>query len=289
MRVIEIQNLKKYFGDIKAVDGISFQIEKGEIFGFLGPNGAGKTTTIRCMMDFVRPTSGKILLLGKDAQRNSVELKRKIGYLSGNVRLYDNWTGKAHIDFIKQPGSDEHIKFLIEHLGLNLYKKAGKLSSGNRQKLGLILALMHQPELLIFDEPTNALDPLLQNVIYGLLKDLSENGTTIFMSSHNLGEVERICTRVGIIREGKIVGMESIANLKQKRLYTIEVFFEKPISKEKFLNGDAEVVKELSDGIVLSVQGEIAPLLQRLSSLPVKDIEIKHASLEDTFLKFYKK
>jgi len=289
MSVIEIQNLKKHFGDTKAVDDISFQIEKGEIFGFLGPNGAGKTTTIRCMVDFIRPTSGKILLLGKDAQQDSVELKDKIGYLSGDVRLYDNWTGKTHIDFMKRPGKEDAIKSLIDRLGLNVSRKAGKLSSGNRQKLGLVLALMHEPELLIFDEPTNALDPLLQNVIYDLFRDLTKNGTTIFMSSHNLSEVERICTRVGIIREGKIVAVESIASLKQKRLYTVEVFFEKPVKKEMFLDGDTEVIKELSDGILLSVQGEIAPLLQRLAILPVKDIEIKHASLEDTFLEFYRK
>jgi ABC-2 type transport system ATP-binding protein len=287
--VVEIQNLKKHFGTTKAVDDISLRINKGEIFGFLGPNGAGKTTTIRCMMDFIRPTSGKILLFGKDAQKNSVSLKNKIGYLSGNVQLYDKWTGRMHINFMRRPGGKDNASLLINRLGLDINRRAGKLSSGNRQKLGLILSLMHEPELIIFDEPTNALDPLLQNIIYELLKDLAKSGTTIFMSSHNLAEVERICTRVGVIRQGKIVVTESIADMRQKHLHTVEVFFKQNVKKEEFLDGDTEITKEFPDGVCLTVRGEIAPLLRRLAPLPVKDIDIRHSSLEDMFMEFYKK
>lgn len=213
--VIKIEGLKKYFGKVKAVDGISFDVNKGEIFGFLGPNGAGKTTAIRCMMDFLRPDKGKITILGQDAQKDSTKLKEQIGFLAGEVHLYNNWTGQEHINFIaKIRGSDDFAKELINKLDFDPTKKAKNLSSGNKQKLALILALMHQPQVLILDEPTLGLDPLLQNTIYEILQSQVQKGTTIFMSSHNLREVERICDRVCIVRQGKVAAIESISNLK---------------------------------------------------------------------------
>lgn len=288
MNTIEVQNLVKHFGKTKAVDDISFQVEKGEVFGFLGPNGAGKTTTIRCMMDFIRPIAGTITILGRDAQKETVLLKSKMGYLSGNVELYDNWTGKMHIDFMRRKGKEDIADNLVSRLNFNPQRITKKLSSGNRQKLGLILSLMHTPEILIFDEPTSALDPLLQNTVYDLLKEASAKGTTVFMSSHNLGEVERICTRVGIIREGKMVATESMASLKKKRLYTVRVFFKEQVVKEAFMAENVEITKELPRGIFLTVKGSISPLLSKLAVLPIEDIEIKYASLEDIFLEFYK-
>ncbi|MBU1166924.1 ABC transporter ATP-binding protein, partial [Patescibacteria group bacterium] len=159
--VISVRKLKKHFGKTKAVDGISFNVQKGEIFGFLGPNGAGKTTTIRCLMDFIRPQEGRIEILGQDAHQNAVELKKKIGYLSGQVRLYDHWNGKEHISLVaKLNGNKDIAQKLIKRLDFDTSKKAKTLSSGNRQKLGLIMAFMTEPEVMIFDEPTNALDPL---------------------------------------------------------------------------------------------------------------------------------
>lgn len=217
MNVIEVKNFTKYFGKTKAVNDISFSVQKGEIFGFLGPNGAGKTTTIRSMMDFIRPTGGHIAILGLDAQKNSVELKRKVGYLSGELRLYKKWTGQDHIDFVKNLHGGEVIaKEISERFDFDPSLKVKSLSSGNRQKLGIVMAFMTQPELLIMDEPTNALDPLLQNEMYELIEEVTQNGTTVFMSSHNLAEVDRVCSRVAIIKEGKIVATESIKNLKKK-------------------------------------------------------------------------
>lgn len=290
MQAIEVKNLKKYFGPIKAVDDISFTVAQGEVFGFLGPNGAGKTTTIRCMMDFLRPTAGEIKILGKDARLDGVELKKKIGYLSGQVKLYDKWTGQMHIDFIKQlNGKHERSKELIERLDFNPKMKTKKLSSGNRQKIGIIMAFMCEPEILIFDEPTNALDPLLQNIVYELIKEAADQGTTVFMSSHNLAEVDKVCSRVGIIKAGKMVATENIMALKAKRMHTIRAFFHSQPSKEHFLNENIKILKELPDGLIMNVKGDIVPLISKLTDMNLKDIEIEHASLEEIFLEFYEK
>lgn len=288
MSVIEIQNLKKHFGKIKAVDDISFSVEKGEIFGFLGPNGAGKTTTIRCMMDFIRPTGGKIKILDKDAHQDSVYLKGKVGYLSGLVHLYKKWDGEDHINFIKElNGGHDKAKELAKRFDFDPKMKSRKLSSGNLQKLGLIMAFMTQPEIMILDEPTNALDPLLQHEVYHLLNEVTKNGTTVFMSSHNLAEVEKVCSRVGIIRQGKMVATESIRSLKEKKMYTVTVDFAEEYNKNDFSLDGIQVQNEYAGTLTLSVKGEIDPLIKKLSSYKIKDLELEHSSLEDIFLEFY--
>jgi len=288
MSAIKVENLKKHFGEVKAVDGISFEVEKGEIFGFLGPNGAGKTTTIRCMMDFLRPTEGTITILGKDAQKEGVALKEELGYLSGYVQLIDKWTGQEHIDFFRSLDGNKNVAHeLAERLNYDTQMKSKKLSSGNRQKLGIILALMGEPKVLIFDEPTNALDPLLQNTVYELLDEASKKGTTIFMSSHNLAEVEKVCSLVGIIRDGKMEAIESIASLKKKRLYTVTVHFEQEVKKSVLEEKGIKVIDELKKGFVLNAKGDINPLLAALHELNVADIEITHGSLQDIFLEHY--
>lgn len=290
MSVIEVKNLKKHFSDVKAVDDISFNVEQGEIFGFLGPNGAGKTTTIRMMMDFIRPTGGSISILGKDAQRDTVELKKKIGYLSGYVQLYPKWTGQTHINFVKSlNGESEIAEKLIRRLDFDPTMKAKKLSSGNRQKLGIIMAFMTKPELLIMDEPTNALDPLLQNEVYEMLKEVTKEGTTVFMSSHNLAEVDKVCHRVGIIRMGKIVAMESISSLKAMRIYTVTARFEEKVSETSLNLEGLAVTKEIMGGYIMSFKGDVNNLVAYLKEKKLNDIQIEHASLEDIFLEFYEK
>ena len=290
MPVIEVENLKKYYGSTKAVDGVSFSIEKGEIFGFLGPNGAGKTTTIRCMMDFIRPMEGSIHILGKNAQKDSVELKRKIGYLSGDVRLYDKWTGQMHIDFIRRlNGGANFSEDLFRRLDFNPTVKAKQLSSGNKQKLGIIIAFMLKPELLILDEPTLGLDPLLQNEIYDLLDEMTKDGSTIFMSSHNLAEVDRICNRVGIIKKGKMAATESIAALKEKKINTVHAYFDRPVRGDEFVDENTEIVKEVTNGLILKVKGDVNPLIKRLGGHVLMDIDISQASLEDIFMEYYEK
>ncbi|XOU94819.1 MAG: ABC transporter ATP-binding protein [Candidatus Kerfeldbacteria bacterium] len=288
MSTIEVKNLKKYFKDTKAVDDITFNVEKGEIFGFLGPNGAGKTTTIRTMMDFIRPTSGEIKILGMDAQKDAVELKKKIGYLSGYIQLYPKWTGQTHIDFVKQLNGDIDIsKKLIERFNFDPTIKTKKLSSGNRQKLGIIIAFMTKPELLIMDEPTNALDPLLQNEVYELIEEVTGEGATVFMSSHNLAEVDKVCSRVGIIKQGKMVAMEDIISLKAKRIYSVTArFAEKQDASSIQLEG-LTIQKEIMGGYILNYKGDINNLIKYFNDKKLNDVQIEHASLEDIFLEFY--
>ncbi|NIT03600.1 ATP-binding cassette domain-containing protein [Candidatus Saccharibacteria bacterium] len=286
--VIEVKDLKKFFGKTKAVNGISFSVEKGEIFGFLGPNGAGKTTAIRCMMDFLRPDEGQITIFSLDARRDGPQLKEHIGYLSGDVRLYSNWTGQEHIKFFEKFNGPSQARKLAKDLDFDVKPKFKNLSSGNRQKLGLILALMHQPELLILDEPTLGLDPLLQNKIYEILQKFAAEGTTVFMSSHNLGEVERICNRVGIIKNGKLVSVDSVRALKGKKIYNVTATFAKKAPKDGFEMAGVEVIKEMPNGVVLRVKGDINPVLDKIKEFTLLDIEIIPESLEEVFLEFYR-
>lgn len=288
--VIQIKDLKKHFGKVKAVDGISFNVGKGEVFGFLGPNGAGKTTTIRCIMNFLYPTSGSVTMLGKDSIKDSVFLKSKIGYLPGNVSLNNNWTGKSHIEYIEAiRGKSKNARELAEKFDLDLSKKFKNLSSGNKQKLGLVLALMSSPEIIIMDEPTLGLDPLLQNLIYEVLEDLRKKGATIFISSHNLSEVERLCDRVGIIKNGKMVAVEPVGKLEGKKLHKVEVRFADEYRKQEFDIKDIESVEEISGGFIFTVGGNLNPLLKKIAQHKVTDIEITHANLEEIFIKFYEK
>lgn len=288
--IIEIKNLKKKYGKFEAVKDISFDIKKGEVFGFLGPNGAGKSTTIRCMMDFIRPTEGKIKIFGLDSTLDSVVLKKKIGYLSGNVKLNEKWTGWEHIRYVESiRGKSQNVDSLIESLDFPAKKKFKQLSSGNKQKLGLILAVMNDPDILIMDEPTVGLDPLLQNKIYEILLDLKKRGTTIFISSHNLPEVERLCDRVGIIKQGEMVAVEAVKDLGQMKLHKITARFNDKYTVKEFESDAIDKIEEIEGGLLLTATGDINPILKKLAKHELADLEIGHADLEDVFLKFYEK
>jgi ABC-2 type transport system ATP-binding protein len=290
LNVIEIKGLKKYFGKTHAVDGVSFEVKAGEAFGFLGPNGAGKTTTIRTLMNFIRPTEGTVTLFGLDSNRDSVAIKNKIGYLPGNIKLNNNWTGFDHVHFVEGIRGREHNALEIaKRLDLDLKKKFKTLSSGNKQKLGIVLALMHSPELLIMDEPTVGLDPLLQNEIYNMLSELKKKGTTIFISSHNLPEVERVCDRAGIIKAGQMVAVETLKELSGKRLHRVEVRFADKYTKKEFDSLGVENLEEISDGLTFSVGGDLNPILAQIAKHKVTDMSVSHADLEEVFLKYYKR
>lgn len=287
---ILIKDFKKQFGKLHAVDGINLEIKKGEIFGFLGPNGAGKSTTIRCLMGFNKPTDGSISVFGYNMATEATEAKKQMGYLSGNVKLYDNWTGWDHIRFFEGArGKSKNLDDLIQRFNFNPNAKFRHLSSGNKQKLGLILALMHEPKLLVMDEPTVGLDPLLQNEIYKVLIEMRDRGTTIFISSHNLPEVERLCDRVAIIKQGKLVAVESIKQLGEKKLHKIEVRFSDQFSASEFRVEGVEKVDEIPSGLLITVSGDLNPVLRALARHKLIDLEITHASLEDVFMKFYER
>lgn len=288
--IISIKDLKKYFGKLHAVDGISFDVKEGEIFGFLGPNGAGKSTTIRCLMGFNKPTDGKISVFDYDMTVDSIKAKRQIGYLPGNVKLYDLWTGWDHIRFFeKVRGKSNNIDELMKRFDFNPSLKFRHLSSGNKQKLGLILALMHEPKLLVMDEPTVGLDPLLQNEIHKILKEMRDRGTTILISSHNLPEVEGLCDRVAIIKEGKLVAVESIKALGEKKLHKIDVRFIGKFKTEDFKIDGIDSIREVDGGLMITASGDLNPILNAVTKYKVSDLEITHASLEDVFMKFYER
>lgn len=283
-----IKNLSKHFGKLKAVDGIDLNIKKGEILGFLGPNGAGKSTTIRCLMGFNKPTSGSVTVFGYDMDSQSHIAKEQIGYLPGNVKLYDRWTGWDHIRFFESVrGKSSSVDDLINRFDFNPNAKFRHLSSGNRQKLGLILAMMHQPKLLVMDEPTVGLDPLLQNEIYQVLLELRDKGTTILISSHNLPEVERLCDRIAVIKKGKLVAVEDIKTLGEKKIHKIQIRFGDKFKASDFNVKGVDKVDEVSGGLLITIGGDLNPLLHEVAKHKVLDFEITHASLEDVFMKFY--
>lgn len=286
--VVELKNVTKKFGSKVAVDNVTIAIKKGEIFGFLGPNGAGKTTTIRCLMDFIRPTKGTVKIFGKDIRQINSTYKNQIGFLSADSTLYDSWTCQAHINYVARVRGIKHnAEELAAQFGLDLKAKVRHLSSGNKQKLGIILAMMHNPQLLVLDEPTRGLDPILQQELYELLRVFSKNGGAVIMSSHNLSEVEQVCDRIGIIKSGKIVASESIQSVRQMHVHTVKVSFNGAYDKKDFLLPNVEVLSSDKQKIELHIKGNLNILLQRLSRHSVRDIEITHASLEDVFLRYY--
>lgn len=287
---IEIKDLKKYFGKLHAVDGISFDVKAGEIFGFLGPNGAGKSTTIRCMMGFNKPSGGKVKVFGYDMSKDSTIAKKQIGYLPGNVQLYDQWTGWDHIKLFENVrGKSDNIDDLIKRLDFNPTVKFRHLSSGNKQKLGLILALMHEPKLLILDEPTVGLDPLLQYEFHKVILEMRDKGTTVLISSHNLPEVEKLCGRVAIIKTGQIVAIENIKELGEKKLHRIEVIFKDKFSELEFKISGVSKIERVGEGLIITASGDLNPLMRLISRHIIADIDITHASLEDVFMKFYER
>lgn len=289
MSVINIKNLKKHFGTVKAVGGVTFSVEKGEIFGFLGPNGAGKTTTISCMMDFIHPTEGSIEILDRDTQKDGVYLKSKIGYLSDTSQFYNHWSAEKHLEFQESlRGKSKHLSELVKKFNLNTKLRFSNLSSGNKRKLSIILALMNEPEILILDEPTTALDPILQNAFLTYIENYAKAGGTVFMSSHNLSEVEKVCDRVGIIKDGKMVAVEKISEMKLMKMYDVS-FHAEGVNPKIFANKNVEVTNEFDGHVALKVKGDINETVSKLAKIKVKDLEITHVSLEDIFLEFYQK
>ena len=285
---ISIKKLNKSFGSKHALRDVTFTIPKGQISGFLGPNGAGKTTTIRCIMDFIRSDSGEIKVLSMDARDDSVALKDKIGYVPSDHQLNNKWTGAQHIAFVsKARGVSSLAPGMVDRLNLDVTTKVKNLSSGNKQKLSIILALIGSPSLLILDEPTQGLDPLFQNEIYDILREFQQSGGTVFISSHNLSEVQRLCSRVAIIREGRIVAEESLDNLRELNTHEVTVRFTKKVPTKAFDLPNIVVVSNQSNEISLRVRGELDPIIKLLAQYKVLDLKVVHASLEEVFMELY--
>ena len=282
--------LTKSYGPVLALDGLRLTVEQGDIFGFLGPNGAGKTTTIRLLLDFIRPSSGRAEILGHDTQTESLAVRRRVGYVPGDVSLYNSMTGGALLELLnhlRDGHSLEQGRRLADRLDLALHRRIGDYSSGMRQKLALVAALMPQPELLVLDEPTKGLDPLVQQELYTILREERKRGCTVFLSSHNLPEVERVCNRVGIVREGKLVTVEEVEAIKHKKVRMLTLTFSRPVTREALVMEGVEIRSLDGDHAELAVLGHVPDILRRLVELPIEDLEFPEATLEDTFMQYY--
>jgi ABC-2 type transport system ATP-binding protein len=289
--VIAVEHLTKSYGTRRGVVDLTFSVAPGEVFGYLGPNGAGKTTTIRTLLDFIRPTAGRAGVLGLDSHGGAVEIHRRVGYLPGEFSLYDTLTAREYLTYLGslRGGVDEaSVDGLAERFELDLHVRIKALSHGNKQKVGLVQAFMHRPELLVLDEPTQGLDPLMQQEFYALVREARDEGRTVFLSSHVMPEVERTCDRVGIIRDGRLVAVEDIGELRAKALRMLEVRFATPVPATEL-----EAVPGVRDLIVdgdhagFTAAGPIDPIVKALARHEVADLVSHEPSLEDLFLTFY--
>ncbi len=288
--IIVIDQLKKSYGKIQAVKGISMSVECGEIFGFLGPNGAGKTTTIRCMLDVIRPTSGTIRVLGLDAQRDKLALHQYIGYLPGDVRLPGNMTGKQIINYFSRLQGREPVllRDLVARFDVEMKRPLKGYSKGMRQKIGIVLAFMCDPEVLILDEPTSGLDPLLQKVFNEFLLEEQSRGKTIFMSSHIMSDVEKVCHRVAVIRQGELVTVEEVETLREKAGQRVTVEFGDAVTEEELAHiPGVSMVRQTNRHYQFNMSGSMDPLIKALSRHEVIRLQAEEAPLEEVFLKFY--
>ena len=289
--VVSTSNLTKYYGKQCGIEAINLEVRRGEVFGYLGPNGAGKTTTIRILLDFIRPSIGSANLFGFDSQIGSVETRRRIGYLPGELSMYGNLTGQQLLEYISslRGGIDLSYAFeLAKRMDCDLTRHLKTLSHGNRQKLGLIQAFMHKPQLTILDEPTIGLDPLMQQEFYRLIEEARNDGRTVFLSSHILPEVERVCDRVGIIRAGKLAAVETVEALKSRAVRRLEIHFARGVPQESFTSiaGVREVV--VSDShLKCIVIGSLDALIKSAARYEVVNIVSHEPSLEEVFLTYY--
>ena len=292
MAVIETERLTKRYGSSRGIDDVSFEVEAAEVFGFLGPNGAGKTTTIRTLLDLLHPTSGSARIFGLDSRRESVAIRARLGNLPGDFGYGKQASGREALRLLARLRGVEGLgraEALAERFRADLDRPLGELSRGNRQKIGLILATFHSPELLILDEPTSGLDPLMQEEFLALVAEERERGCTVFISSHELDEVERVCDRVGIVRDGRLIAVERIHDLLGKALRSAGVELADPAALAAELQALPAVSDlQASDGkLSFKVSGDLDPVLKAIAAHHVTDMELARPTLEEVFLTFY--
>jgi len=296
MKAIEVKTLSKWYGSARGVEDLSFSIERGEIFGYLGPNGSGKTTTIRCMMGLLRPTSGDCCVLGEHIVPGRGTQHTNIGYLPGEFRIWPGLTARRSLGILASLGNGKNISKrqgeLAERLDLNLDRRVRTLSKGNRQKVGVLYAFQHQPEVLILDEPTIGLDPLVRQVVLDLIREAAQAGATVLLSSHDLSEVAAVCGRAAILREGRLNELATISKIVQQGRRRLKVWFAKgtqipclPVDK---LPG-VRLVQQEPESLHLAYQGSIDPVLKWLAQYPVDRISTPETSLEEAFIQYYNK
>lgn len=292
--VLSLDGVTKHFGSKAAVSNVSFEVSKGEVFGFLGPNGAGKTTTIRVILDVLRPDKGWIKIFG-DTNRSVVSTHKRIGYLSGDMVLDGDLTGKQYLQFVDHQYGGKYKKRaqeLAEQLDVDLNTKIESYSRGNKQKIALIAAMMHSPQLLILDEPTNGFDPLVQETFMRLIRKYQTDGGSVFMSSHILSEVQRLCSKVAFIKDGSIIGIKSIEELNKNSAKTIKITAKNTVvttikaGYKKVPNLDLN--KSQKTNLEFNYTGRMKPLIKFLGNYDIEDLNIIEPELEDIFIEYYK-
>jgi ABC-2 type transport system ATP-binding protein len=300
MAAISAEGLTKHYGaggrpgpgrSIRALDDVSLDVREGEIFGFLGPNGAGKSTFIRLLLGFLHPTAGRASVLGLDSGRDSVAIRRRVGYLPGGIALYDGLTGERHLDYLAELAGRPSVRRaeLCDRLELRertLRRPIRDYSRGMRQKIGIVQALQHDPELAILDEPSEGLDPLMQRAFYEILDEVQAAGRTVFFSSHVLSEVERVCDRVAIVRGGRLVALEDVGTLLQRRRRRVEIRLSGVAPDLSAVAGVSDLLVD-GDRLTCALEGDPRPFLAALQGAPVADLTIEPARLEDAFLELY--
>ncbi len=290
---IMTNGLTKYYGRFQALYGVDLEVHKGEIFGFLGPNGAGKTTTIRCLLDTIHRSGGDASVFGIDPAENPVAIRARVGYLPGELHMDNNTTGNKLLHFYNDLRGNtvdwNYVNDLADKLQLDLSRQVKNLSHGNKQKIGIVQAFMHKPELVILDEPTQGLDPLMQQVVLRLIKDMKAQGSTVFFSSHIMGEVQAVADRVGIIRAGKIVEVAETSVLIGRSLNRIFIRFENSVDASSLSDIPGVSILSQDDGtsITIQIEGKMDALIKALAKYPVSDFETQRPSLEDIFLAYY--
>lgn len=290
MSVIEIKNLTKYYGKVKGIEDVSFTIEEGEIFGFIGPNGAGKSTTIRTLLGLIFPTKGSANIFGKDCIKYGPEIRKDIGYLPSEVFYYDKMKVKDLLNYsasFYKKDCSQRIKELADIMELDLSRRIEDLSYGNKKKVGIVQGLLHSPKLIILDEPTSGLDPLMQQKFFDIIAEENKNGATVFFSSHILAEVQQLCNRVAIIKDGSIVRVEQIAALREDNYKKITIRG-KDIKEEDFVMEGCTEVKLNQDELKFYYKGDINTMTKAISSKEVKDLLIEEPTLEEIFMHYYK-
>jgi ABC-2 type transport system ATP-binding protein len=297
---IRLERISKIYGSITAVEDLSLDVHQGEIFGFLGLNGAGKTTSIRIILDLVRPTSGRAFVFGIDCRRDSLSARARIGYLPGELGFYGDMTGEATLDVLARLNGAVVDRArrgeLLDRMQLSprdLQRKVREYSTGMKRKLGIVQAFQPDPPLLILDEPTEGLDPLMQDALYDLLADTRRRGRTVFMSSHVLSEVERVCDRIGLLRRGALVLVSAVADVRSMAARQVRVAFRDDVGAgdadvRSALPGECEVIELTSRVWTLRVRGPLGPLLASIASLPVDDIEVREPHLEEVLKTYYR-
>jgi ABC-2 type transport system ATP-binding protein len=289
--IIETERLTKRYGSARGIEDVSIAVDRGEVYGFLGPNGAGKTTTIRTLLDLLHPTSGRALLLGLDSHRDSREIRARLGNLPGDFTCDPRLTGREFLAFCAEARGIQGLgsgSLLAQRFEADLDRQIGELSRGNRQKIGLIQALFHDPELLMLDEPTTGLDPLMQEEFLAVVGEYRERNGTVFLSSHDLDEVERVCDRVAIIRDGRLAAVEKVADLRGRAYHHVSILFDTPVDRPEFarIPGVSELQAD-GPNISFKVSGALDPVVKAAARHTVLDMELTEPTLEEIFLTFY--